>query len=122
MYSYLRITLTIVLLVLVFPINKSMANNVTITDVALDAQNKLSFNIYWENSWYTPHAPNNWDAVWVFIKAQDCESYSKEWNLVLVNSTGHTAAAPLRVDAASGKMGVFVRRSSYGFGTVDTTQ
>ena len=47
------------------------ANNVEITGTSVSGNN-ITFNISWENSWYANVAPANWDAVWVFVKYQDC--------------------------------------------------
>lgn len=52
----------------------AFANNATVSNVTLtgqDASNdyvSVEFDISWDNSWRTSSAPNNWDAVWVFVK------------------------------------------------------
>lgn len=54
--------------------SSAFANNVTVSNMALtgqDASNDyvlIEFDVSWENSWRTSSAPNNWDAVWVFVK------------------------------------------------------
>ena len=48
------------------------ANNVNITGTSVAGSN-VTFNISWDNSWNANIAPNNWDAVWVFVKYQDCQ-------------------------------------------------
>jgi hypothetical protein len=49
----------------------SNANNLQISGTAVSGSN-ISFNISWDNSWNASLAPSNWDAVWVFVKYQDC--------------------------------------------------
>src|SRR5690554_226190 len=102
--------------------NSSFANNLQITNVTATTSS-IQFNISWENSWFTNNPPNNWDAVWIFIKAQDCESFDKAWKHVDVSTTAsdHTAAGLLTVNSVTDGKGVFVRRSSFGFGTIPST-
>lgn len=52
---------------------KTNANNVQITGTSVSGQN-ITFNISWDNSWNANVAPANWDAVWVFVKYQDCNT------------------------------------------------
>jgi len=102
--------------------NSSFANNLQITNVTATTSS-IQFNISWENSWFTNNPPNNWDAVWIFIKAQDCESFDKAWKHVDVSTTAseHSAAGLLTVNSVTDGKGVFVRRSSFGFGTIPST-
>ena len=52
-----------------------LANNLKITGVAVDQSTQLvTFTLSWENSWYLSSSPNNWDAVWVFVKFRQCSS------------------------------------------------
>lgn len=96
------------------------ANNVQITGTSVSGSN-ITFNISWENSWNASAAPANWDAVWVFIKYQDCNT--KLWahaDLSTIASE-HTAASPLQVDPVSDGKGVFIRRSAVGGGNIAST-
>ena len=72
------------------------ANNVQITGTAVTGSN-ISFNISWENSWYASAAPANWDAVWVFVKYQDCNT--KLWMHADLSTVAadHTAGSPLQL-------------------------
>jgi len=63
------------------------ANNVVISGTAVSGSN-ITFNIAWENSWNASVAPANWDAVWVFVKYQDCNT--KLWSHVNLNAAGHS--------------------------------
>jgi hypothetical protein len=77
----------------------------------------LTFTISWDNSWSISSGPSNWDAVWVFIKRQNC-SGNNNWVHQLVSSTSsnHTAMSGaststlVAVDAVTDGMGVFVKR------------
>lgn len=92
------------------------ANNVQIIGTAVTGS-VVSFNISWDNSWNANIAPNNYDAVWVFIKYQDCAT--KLWSHVGLSTIAgdHTAGAPLQVDPVSDGKGVFIRRSTLGGGS-----
>ncbi len=109
-----KIALAIVLLFAV----ATKANNVQITGTSVSGTN-ISFNISWENSWYASAAPANWDAVWVFVKYQDCNT--KLWNHVNLNPSGHSVGSPLQVNTVTDNKGVFLRRSAIGGGNISST-
>ena len=106
-------------LFLLFAIN-SNANNVEITGTSVSGSN-ITFNISWENSWYANVAPSNWDAVWVFIKYQDCNTRLWAHASLSTLSADHTAASPLQVDPVADGKGVFIRRSALGGGNISST-
>jgi hypothetical protein len=85
------------------------ANNVNISGTSVSGSN-VTFNISWDNSWNANVAPNNWDAVWVFVKYQDCAT--RLWNHAGLStiSGDHSAGSPLQVDAVSDGRGVFIRK------------
>lgn len=93
------------------------ANNLTITNTSVSGTN-ITFQISWENSWNTNVAPNNWDAAWVFVKYQDCNT--KLWNHASLSTTvgDHSAASPLMVETVGDGKGVFLRRSAVGSGNI----
>jgi len=98
------------------------ANNVQITGTSVDtATGKVTFNIKWDNSWKTNIAPANFDAVWVFVKYQDCAD--KLWRHADLSMTSgdHTSGALLKVDAVTDGKGVFVRRNVNGGGNIAST-
>lgn len=102
------------------------ANNVTIANVSMTNDSTITFDISWENSWRVSVAPNNHDAVWVFIKKRDCASMV--WSHVNLSPTvtSHSAASPLEVyidgkDGSVAAKGVFLRRSSNGTGNISAT-
>lgn len=100
-------------------------NNVQISNVSLTNDSTITFNISWENSWRVSVAPNNHDAVWLFLKRRDCAS--GQWSHVELSSTiaNHSAASPLEIyidgKDASGTKGLFVRRSADGTGNITNT-
>jgi formylglycine-generating enzyme required for sulfatase activity len=93
------------------------ANNLKITSTSVAGQN-ITFNISWDNSWYANVAPNNWDAAWVFVKYQDCNT--RLWNHAGVSVTAgdHSAASPLIVETVTDGKGVFLRRNTPGGGNI----
>jgi hypothetical protein len=97
-----------------------LSNNVSITNVTTPDNQHVQFTITWENSWFTT---SNYDAVWVFIKAQDCSGTSV-WEHISLSTVAldHSATGGLYVEPAiSDGMGVFVRRNVIGFGNVTST-
>lgn len=96
------------------------ANNVNITGTSVSGSN-ITFNISWDNSWNANVAPNNWDAVWVFVKYQDCTT--RLWNHASLSTLAgdHTAGSPLQADPVADGKGVFVRRSALGGGNISST-
>ena len=96
------------------------ANNVIVANTAVAGSN-ITFDISWENSWNTNIAPANHDAVWVFVKYQDCAT-NIWYHASLSNTSGdHTAGAPLQADAVADGKGVFLRRSALGGGNIGAT-
>lgn len=101
-----------------------IANNVIISNVTVNGNN-ITFTLSWENSWNTigntdPNYPNNWDAVWIFVKYQ---AASNLWKHAVLSATSgnHSvtgAGGVLQADAVTDGMGVFVRRSAPGGGNI----
>ena len=96
------------------------ANNVEITGTSVSG-NDITFNISWENSWYANVAPANWDAVWVFVKFQDCNTRLWAHTNLSTAAGDHSAGSPLQVDTVADGKGVFIRRSSLGGGNIAAT-
>ncbi len=106
-------------IIFLFALNVS-ANNVTITGTSVSGS-EVTFNISWDNSWNANIAPNNWDAVWVFIKYQDCNT--RLWSHAGLSTVAgdHSTSSPLQVDPVADGKGVFIRRSSLGGGNIPST-
>ena len=110
----------IVAILFFFAFSTSRANNVVITGTSVSGSN-ITFNISWDNSWNANVAPANWDAVWVFVKYQDCNT--RDWAHAGLStlSADHSTSSPLQVDPTTDGKGVFVRLSGLGGGTVAST-
>ena len=106
-------------LLLLFAFNAN-ANNVEITGTSVSGSN-ITFNISWENSWNANVAPANWDAVWVFIKYQDCNTRLWAHAGLSIIAGDHSTSSPLQVDPVADGRGVFIRRSSLGGGNISAT-
>ena len=80
----------------------------------------VTFDIEWDESWRGPDrptwvaAPDNWDAAWVFVKIR---VDGGEWRHATLAGGGHVVPAGAVVDVPSDRVGVFVYRSSSGYGT-----
>ena len=96
----------------------SNANNLQISGTAVSGSN-ISFNVSWDNSWNASLAPSNWDAVWIFVKYQDCAT--RQWYHATIATTGNSTVSPLQVDLVSDAKGVFLRRSAVGGGNIAST-
>jgi formylglycine-generating enzyme required for sulfatase activity len=100
--------------------NNLKANNLSVGAPTIVGSN-LQFTISWENSWNTSAMPNNWDAVWVFVKRQSCSDNLWTHALASTTSGNHSVTGGvLQVDAVSDGMGVFIRRSAVGNGNIAT--
>ena len=107
--------LAMALMMLVFT-NASKANLLVLGAAAVNAGgtgNIMTFTIQWNNSWMTA-APNNWDAVWIFAKYQDCTDPTVWIPVIFSTAAVHTiTGGVLQVDpATTDGMGVFIRRSA----------
>jgi hypothetical protein len=94
------------------------ANNLVIGTTTYSSANQtLTFTVSWDNSWSISSGPSNWDAVWIFVKRQNC-SGNNDWVHQLVSTTsadhaaqtGGATSSVVAVNATSDGMGVFVRR------------
>lgn len=106
-------------LFLLFAIN-SNANNVQITGTSVSGSD-ITFNISWDNSWNANVAPANWDAVWVFIKFQDCNTRLWAHAGLSIVAANHSTSSLLQVDPVTDGKGVFIRRSALGGGNIAST-
>jgi formylglycine-generating enzyme required for sulfatase activity len=97
------------------------ANDLSISNL-VTATDKVTFNMEWKNSWNINNLSR--DAVWVFIKYQDCGGSERTWDHLNLssNSADHsvTSGSLLQIDAVNDKKGVFIRRSTFGGGDIST--
>ena len=104
-----------------FAVN-TQANNLKITGTSVDTSaGTVTFNLQWDNSWRTNIAPANYDAVWVFLKYQDCADKLWKHANLSVTSSDHSTASRLKIDAVTDGKGVFVYRSAIGGGNISST-
>lgn len=96
----------------------AQANNVQIGPVSILGTDTLQFTISWDNSWRVTNNPNNWDAVWVFVKRSDCAVIQWHHANVSDQDADHSATSLLFVDAYTDKKGVMIYRSATGFGNI----
>lgn len=135
-----NLLITMVILFLAVTIQ---ANNLQITGISVDqTAQTVSFNMSWDNSWYVSTAPNNWDAVWVFVKFRNCAASSATpfthgilssttsdhtftglQPMSSVNWNGTTGNTNSTVQGAALDFtdGVILRRSSVGQGTTSAS-
>lgn len=100
------------------------ANNLQLADVNVNLGAKtVTFNISWDNSWrYAPGIPpGNHDAVWVFLKYQDCTQEQLGFTHLDLAVGGHSIGAGLEIVEVSDKKGVFIRRNNNGSGNISAT-
>ena len=115
----------IILLVSVTLFTGSFANNLQLGTPVINALTPtlISFTIQWDNSWKISSGPSNWDAVWIFIKYQNCATNNLPWQHVGLSttSTDHTVTGGiLQVDATTDGKGVFIHRIANGSGNVSS--
>ncbi len=102
------------------------ANNIQVSNISVSQPN-ISFTISWDNSWNTmsninPLYPNNWDGAWVFIKYQNnIDNLWKHATVSSVSGDHSITGGVLQIDAVSDGMGVFIRRTNPGNGSVSAT-
>lgn len=110
------------LLLILAGIVHTHANNVQITNVQVTGSN-LTLELSWNNSWNATNNvdtlyPNNWDAVWLFVKVQS--NATNLWSHQNLAVTGHsvTGTTDMTVETQTDNVGVFVRRTNAGHGNI----
>jgi|TARA_B110000259_G_scaffold7203_1_gene7900 formylglycine-generating enzyme required for sulfatase activity len=97
------------------------ANNLQIGDITYTADT-VNFTIEWENSWRVTSGPSNWDAVWVFIKRQNCDGNNNPWTHQTLAATGHTVSGDqIEISLASDNLGIMIHRKNTTPTTVNGT-
>lgn len=122
---------------ILFTFGVANANNVNVNTITLTGQNSTNhyidaqFNLTWENSWRSSSAPNNWDAVWLFVKYKKSTGDTNWYHSYLSTNAGdHSVTNNNGVipafsvgttdisDTARG-MGVFAYRNADGTGSIN---
>ncbi len=99
------------------------ANNLQLGAPVISDATHIQFTVQWDNSWKISSGPTNWDAVWVFIKYQDCATNYLPWQHVGLSTTSadHTVTGGvLQVTATPDGKGVFIRRLANGSGNISS--
>jgi formylglycine-generating enzyme required for sulfatase activity len=97
------------------------ANNLQFGAITRPDATHLQFTIQWDNSWRVTGGPANSDAVWVFVKYQDCTTNYLPWQHVGLSTTSgdHTVTGGvLQIDAVADGKGVIIHRSASGSGNI----
>jgi formylglycine-generating enzyme required for sulfatase activity len=95
------------------------ANNLTIGTPSIVGSNTIQFTVQWDNSWRIATGPSNWDAVWLFVKYQDCAT--NLWRHVDLSTTvsNHTVTgSQLEVITVSDAKGVYLRQNTNAVGNI----
>lgn len=111
------------LLILAFVPLFATGNNLQIEQVSYAGGNQLSFTISWENSWdfnYRSAAPNNHDAIWIFVKVHKNDRLWYHAD-ISTDTSLHNAGSSLTVLPAVDGKGVFVRRTDGLAGDIVST-
>jgi len=99
--------------------NNLKANNLTIGTPSIVGSNTIQFTVQWDNSWRLATGPSNWDAVWLFVKYQDCAT--NLWKHVDLSTTvgNHTVTgSQLEVITVSDAKGVYLRQNTNAVGNI----
>jgi formylglycine-generating enzyme required for sulfatase activity len=97
----------------------SFANNLQIGTPSLSDPTHITFTVQWDNSWKISSGPTNYDAVWVFIKYQNCATNLWQHLGVSTVSGDHSVTGGiLQVDATSDGKGIFIHRIANGSGNI----
>ncbi len=108
--------LLILIVIFALSFNLVKANNLQI-GVPSIAGSQISFTIQWDNSWSLAAAPANWDAVWVFVKYQNCAT--NLWTHVTLAAAGHSVTGGvLQVNTVTDNLGAFINRIANGSGNI----
>jgi formylglycine-generating enzyme required for sulfatase activity len=103
------------------------ANNIKIENVLVN-NGVATFSLSWDNSWNATNNidtlyPNNWDAVWIFVKVQS--DATNLWSHLNLTTSGHTVTgggADLTLETQPDNVGVFIRRTNAGHGNIASAQ
>ncbi|MHC1702859.1 MAG: SUMF1/EgtB/PvdO family nonheme iron enzyme [Tenuifilaceae bacterium] len=113
----------IIFLIISISIASSNANNLQLGALTISDPTHVQFTIQWDNSWKVSSGPANWDAVWIFIKYQDCSTNYLPWQHVGLSTTSgdhNVTGGILQVESTSDGKGVFIRRIANGSGNISS--
>jgi len=108
------------LLIISLTVSYTFANNVQFGALTKVDATHLQFTIQWDNSWRVAGGPANYDAVWVFLKYQDCATNYLPWQHVPLNPLHTVTGGVLEVKTTADGKGVFIQRSAPGSGNISS--
>ncbi len=97
------------------------ANNLIIGTPVLASTTSIQFTVQWDNSWRIATGPANWDAVWIFVKYQDCAT--NLWKHVDLSTTAgnhSVTGGQLEILTVTDAKGVFLRLNANGNSNVSS--
>jgi formylglycine-generating enzyme required for sulfatase activity len=107
------------LLVLLVAYQSVSANNLQIGTPTLPSTTTIQFTVQWDNSWWINSGPSNWDAVWIFVKYQDCSTNLwKHVDLSTAAGNHSVSGGQLQINTVTDAKGIFLRLSAAGQGNV----
>jgi formylglycine-generating enzyme required for sulfatase activity len=122
-YSKAHFIFLCTVLSLIFPVARCLANNISISNTKLTAQNttanivKIEFSVSWENSFRVSAGPANWDAAWIFVKYRVAAASGGDglWRHATLNTTGQIIPSGSVIKMTP--EGAIVYRAANGNGT-----
>ena len=99
----------------------SKANNLQIGTPTLPTSTTIQFTVQWDNAWNVASGPTNHDAVWIFVKYQNCTD--NLWKHVDLSTTlGHhtIGGSQLVGETVSDGKGIFLKLNSNAMGNVSS--
>lgn len=104
-----------------FAASTAFANNVQVGVPSLPSTSTIQFTIQWANSWRVAGAPSNWDAIWVFVKYQDCATNLwKHVDLSTVIANHSVTGVQLEVLTVADGKGIYLRQNANGVGNISS--
>jgi formylglycine-generating enzyme required for sulfatase activity len=115
----------IVVLSLLLLSSNVFSNNLQISNLSVNQNTQVvNFTVTWDNSWNIDGvgSPNNWDAIWVFVKFRDCSTSGLAYTHGLLSSTLADHTIPATLDAMTSVDGVIYTESTTEPATLDETE
>ena len=103
------------ILISIFTCNVLYANNIAVENITYQSPNKILFELSWDNSWNIISEPNNYDAVWLFLKYRQ----NSNWHHLKIDSL-NISVKLIHDNAdfyyADNQTGILVYKNSIGTG------
>ena len=107
--------------ILLFAANIASANNLVIGPLSTPTTTTIRFTVQWDNSWRVATGPSNWDAVWIFVKYQDCATNLwRHVDLSTVIGNHSVTGTQLEVLTVADAKGIYLRQNANGVGNISS--